>query len=131
MRFAKTVFTVAAIWGVVVLLPLYFSFDLVGRQYPPPITHPDFFYGFVGVAIVWQLAFFVIGREPGRFHLMMIPAVLEKFTYVLTLSVLYARGDLQVGQFAVAVPDFAIGVLFLVAFFKVGAESRQSRARAA
>ena len=25
--------------------------------YPPTITHPDFFYGFVGVALVWQLVF--------------------------------------------------------------------------
>ena len=31
MTFAKRVFTVAGIWGLVVLTPLYFSFDLVGR----------------------------------------------------------------------------------------------------
>jgi hypothetical protein len=48
MRFAKIVFWIAAIWGVLVLTPLYFMFDLIGRQDPPVITHPGFFYGFVG-----------------------------------------------------------------------------------
>jgi hypothetical protein len=50
MIFAKTVFFVAGLWGLVVLTPLYFTFDLVGRLYPPPISHPDFYYGFIGVA---------------------------------------------------------------------------------
>src|SRR5678815_2851114 len=64
IRFARTVFTCAGIWGFVVLTPLYFSFDLVGRFYPPAITHPDFFYGFIGVAIAWQIVFLLIGRDP-------------------------------------------------------------------
>jgi hypothetical protein len=36
MRFAKWVFTVAGIWGVVVLMPLFWLVDLTGRRYPPP-----------------------------------------------------------------------------------------------
>jgi len=27
---------------------------------------PDFYYGFVGVAILWQIAFLAIGRDPIR-----------------------------------------------------------------
>jgi hypothetical protein len=92
MRFAQRVFTGAGIWGLVVLAPLYFSFDLIGRQYPPPITHPDFFYGFAGVAIAWQIAFLVIGRDPDRFQPMMLAAILEKFGYVATLTVLFLQG---------------------------------------
>lgn len=38
MTFAKTVFFVAGLWGLVVLTPLYFTFDIIGRQYPPPMT---------------------------------------------------------------------------------------------
>jgi hypothetical protein len=57
MRFAKIVFWVAGIWGLLVLTPLYFMFDLIGRKDPPPITHPGFFYGFVGVALAWQVSF--------------------------------------------------------------------------
>src|SRR3954468_13083914 len=107
MRFAKTVFTGAGIWGLIVLAPLYFAFDVIGRQYPPPINHPDFFYGFAGVSIAWQIAFLVIGRDPERLQPMMLPAMLEKFTYVATLTVLFLQGQLGPGQFAVAIPDFA------------------------
>jgi len=118
MRFAKIVFTGAGVWGVVVLTPLLFLFDYMGRQYPPAITHPDFYYGFVVVALAWQVAFLSIGRDPLRFRPLMIAAMLEKFGYVAALSVLYAGGDLQAAQFAVAVPDFVLGWLFVAAFWK-------------
>jgi len=121
MRFARFVFTFAGIWGLVVLTPLYFSFDLVGRLYPPAVTHPDFFYGFVGVAIVWQFAFLLIGRDPIRLQAMMIPAILEKLIYVATLAVLFAQGSLQIGQVSVAIPDLLLGILFVASFARVGA----------
>jgi hypothetical protein len=56
MKFAKIVFRIAAIWGFLIVAPLYFIFDLIGKKDPPPITHPAFYYGFVGVALVWQVA---------------------------------------------------------------------------
>jgi hypothetical protein len=119
MRFAKTVFTGAGLWGLVVLVPLYFMFDLVGRQYPPPITHPDFYYGFIGVGIAWQFGFLAIGRDPARFRPMMIPAVLEKFIFVVSLGVIYMQGRVRLGQLAVAGPDLMIGILFIVSFLKI------------
>jgi len=51
MKFAKIIFRVAGIWGVLTLTPLYFMFNLIGQKDPPPITHPAFFYGFVGAAL--------------------------------------------------------------------------------
>src|SRR5262245_49050312 len=94
MKFAKYVFWIAGIWGVIVLTPLYFMFVEIGRRSPPPITHPEFYYGFAGVAMVWQLAFLVIGNDPIRLRPMMVPAVLEKFVYVGTVIVLYIQGRL-------------------------------------
>jgi hypothetical protein len=118
MKFARVVFRVAGIWGLAVLLPLYFMFDFVGRQYPPPITHPDFYYGFVGVALVWQVAFLIIATDPIRFRLMMIPAILEKFVYVASLLVLFAQGRLEAGQVVPGAPDFLLGLLFVASFLK-------------
>ena len=66
MKFAKIVFWLAAIWGFLIITPLYFMFALISKNDPPPITHPGFFYGFVGVAMVWQLAFILIARDPTR-----------------------------------------------------------------
>jgi hypothetical protein len=122
MRFARFVFTIAGVWGLLVLTPLYFLHDAVGQQYPPPVTHPDFYFGFIGVAIAWQVAFLVIGRNPVRMRPMMVPAMLEKFGYVATLIVLYAQGRLQFGQAVVAVPDGLLGILFVFAFLKTKAD---------
>jgi len=60
------------------LTPLYFMFDLIGRNDPPPITHPGFFYGFVGIGLAWQVAFIIIATDPVRFRPLMIPCILEK-----------------------------------------------------
>ena len=127
MKFAKIVFTGAGIWGLLILPPLYFTFDLVGRRYPPPVTHADFYYGFLAVTLAWQVAFLMIGREPVRFRPMMIPAVLEKFIYVFTLIVLHAQGRIVAGQVAPGVPDLVLGCLFIAAFLKTGGSIESSR----
>ena len=79
MRFARVVFASPAsgIWGLLTVTPLYFLFDTVGREYPPPVTHPDFYYGFVGVTRAWQIAFLLIATDPTRFRPLMIAAIIE------------------------------------------------------
>jgi hypothetical protein len=117
-RFAKIVFWIAAIWGFLILTPLYFMFDIIGRQDPPPITHPGFYYGFVGAALVWQIAFLVIAADPVRFRPMMIPAVLEKFIYGITLFVLFSQKRLHPSDLVFGGVDMLLGILFIVAFLK-------------
>jgi hypothetical protein len=78
MKFAKIVFWISGIWGVIVLTPLYFIFDLIGRQDPPAITHPGFYYGFASIGLAFQFAFIVIALDPVRMRPMMIPAMIEK-----------------------------------------------------
>lgn len=118
MRFAKNVFRIAGAWGAAILAPLYFMFDWIGTQYPPAITHPDLYFGFIGLALAWQAAFLVIARDPVRFRPMMVAAMLEKFVYVFTVLALYAKGRLQAGELVVAGPDFVLGILFVAAFVK-------------
>ena len=108
----------AAIWGVLVLTPLYFIFDLIGQQDPPPITHPAFFYGFVGVALVWQIAFLVIARDPISLRPLMIPAMLEKLVYGATLLALFMQNRLHASDLAFGGTDLVFGILFVVAFLK-------------
>ena len=118
MKFAKVVFWCAGIWGVLALTPLYFLYDTMGRQYPPAITHPDFYYGFVGVALAWQVAFLVIAYDPARYRSIMIPAILEKVSYSAALFILYLRGRLSAAQLPFAGVDFLFAILFVVAFIK-------------
>src|SRR2546430_14881971 len=88
MKFAKIAIWVAGIWGFLALTPLYFMFDLIGRNDPPAITHPGFFYGFVGIALAWQVAFIVIATDTVRFRPLMIPCILEKVSYGAAVIVL-------------------------------------------
>jgi hypothetical protein len=120
VKFAKITFSVGALWGTLVLTPLYFLFDRIGRQDPPPITHPAFYYGFLSVALAFQAAFLVIALDPVRLRPMMIPSVLEKFGYGATLIVLYLQNRLHPQDLALGVADVLFGALFLAAFFKTG-----------
>jgi hypothetical protein len=118
MRFAKIVFWIAAIWGTLVLTPLYFMFDLIGRNDPPPITHPGFFYGFVGAALAWQIVFLVIATDPVRYRPLMIPSVLEKISYVAPVIVLVLQGRMHPSDLVFVGSDFVLGVLFVLAYLK-------------
>jgi hypothetical protein len=116
MRFAKVLFSIAGIWGLLIATPLYFLFGSVGNTYPPPITHPEFYYGFIAITLAWQVAFLVIATDPRRFRLMMLPAIIEKLGYVTTLVALWSQHRIQLGQLSVALPDLVLGILFLLAF---------------
>jgi hypothetical protein len=118
MRFAKIVFWIAGIWDVLVITPLYFLFDLISRTDPPPITHPGFFYGFVGTALAWQIAFFFIANDPLRYRPLMIPSVLEKLTYSSAVVVLVLQGRMRASDLVFGVTDLLLGVLFVIAYFK-------------
>jgi hypothetical protein len=119
MRFAKIVFIGAGVWGIVVLTPLYWLVDVTGRAYPPPANHPQFFYGFLSVAMAWQLAFLVIGSNPARFWPLMFPSVVEKLGHVATVAVLYSQARIPPVDAQAAVPDLLLGVLFVIALARI------------
>lgn len=116
MKFAKILFYIAFVWGILILTPLYFMFDMIGRQDPPPITHPAFYYGFVGAGLAWQFAFFVIARDPVRFRPMILPSIFEKFSYGLALLTLFLQHRLHSSDLVFGAVDLLFGVLFIAAF---------------
>jgi hypothetical protein len=118
MKFAKILFWIAGVWGVLVLTPLYFMFDLIGRQDPPPITHPGFYYGFAGAGLAWQIVFFVIATDPARYRTLMIPSVLEKLSYVAPVVVLVLQGRMHSSDLVFVGSDLLLAVLFTIAYFK-------------
>jgi hypothetical protein len=122
MKFAKIVFWIAAIWGVLILTPLYFMFDLIGRQDPPPITHPAFYYGFAGTALAWQIAFMIIATNPVRFRPLMLAGMVEKFSYGAALTVLYLQHRLHPSDLTFGAVDLLLGILFVLAFLKTRAQ---------
>jgi hypothetical protein len=124
MKFAKVVFWVAGIWGLVMITPLYFMFDLIGKQDPPAITHPGFYYGFAGCALAWQIAFLCIARDPVGLRVMMIPSVVEKVAYCTAVIILVMQGRTNQRDLVFAATDLTLGVLFVAAWVKTGGKGR-------
>jgi hypothetical protein len=117
MRFVKILFWIAGIWGFLTLTPLYFIFDMIGQNDPPPITHPGFFYGFVGIALAWQVVFIIIARDPVRYRPLVIPSVLEKVSYGAAVVVLVFEGRMHKSDLVFGSTDLLFSVLFLIAYF--------------
>ena len=118
MRFSRFVFIAAGVWGIVVLVPLFFLVDISGRHYDVPTSYPQFFYGFVGIALAWQLVFLVIGSDPARFRVLMIPAIVEKCGFIIPTTILYRQGRISALDASAAVPDLILGLLFIAAFMR-------------
>jgi len=115
MTFARRTFRIAGIYGLLALVPMYVLEGRIGRDIPPPITHPEYFYGFIGVAVAWQFVFLFIARDTVRFRPMMIPAMLEKATFGLAAVALWLDGRLTALTLAFGLIDLTLGALFVVA----------------
>jgi hypothetical protein len=123
MKFAKYTFYAAGIYGLLVLVPQYFLLEKTGRDYPPAVTHPEYYYGFVGVAVAFQVVFLLIGSNPVRYRpLMLVAALLEKFPFPIAVAALYAFGTVPLPIIGGAVMDVILGILFLIAYLKTPKE---------
>jgi hypothetical protein len=117
MKFAKIIFAIAGVWGILVLVPFFFLVDLMGRKYAPPSSYPHFFYGFFALALVFQFVFFIIASDPARFRPMIIASILEKVSYVAVCAVLYSRGQITLTDASTCFADCILGILFVFAYF--------------
>ena len=120
-RFARRVYTVAGIYGLVVMLPQYVMADRIGRDTPPPITHVEYFYGFIGVVVAWQIAFLVIARDPQRYRALMPVTVLEKVVFAIPVLMLWAKGQVAGAVLPFAGIDLLLGALFLASYLRTKA----------
>ena len=122
MKFARRVFFIAGVYGLIVLAPQYFLEAKTGRDFPPEITHPEYYYGFVGVGLAFQVLFLIISRDPVRYRAVMIPAILEKATFGVAAIVLFFLGRIPTVILGFALVDLLLGLLFVVAYAKTSKE---------
>lgn len=115
-RKAGRIFLFAGIYGILALLPQYFLEERNGRDFPPPINHPEYFYGFIGVALAWQVAFLLIARDPRRYRVFMLPSILEKLTFAIATIVLFARGRIHALVLGFGLVDLILAALFFAAY---------------
>jgi hypothetical protein len=116
VTFARRVFWVAAVYGILVMAPQYFMEARVGRDFPPPITHPEHFYGFIGVVLAWQVLFLVIANDPVRYRPAMLVAVLEKLAFGPACIVLFSLGRLAFPVLVAGLLDLVLAVFFIASY---------------
>jgi len=126
MRFASWVFRIAGTYGVISIAPLYFMEQTISRQDPPLITHPMFFYGFVGVTLAWQLLFFAIALQPVRLRAVIPFAALEKLSFGVGAMVLYRQGRLDHGDLYFGGIDLVLAVLFILCWLRLPPEQTRT-----
>ena len=118
MDFAKRVFYAAGVYGLLVVGPLYFLESRINEQLPPAITHPEYYYGFIGVTLAWQILYLIIGRHPIKYRTIMLVAIFAKTSYGVAGCMLYAAGRLPLVVFAGGLIDLVWVVLFAIAYGK-------------
>jgi hypothetical protein len=110
-KFPSRMFRWAAIYGVVVLAPLYLT--------PLPPTLGETLLGFIGLALVFQGVFWVIGGDPVKYRALMPLAVAEKLVFGVPALALYAQGYPVPPPVAVfAGIDLLLGLGFFLAWRK-------------
>ncbi len=120
MLFARRVFQLAGIYGILILTPQYFLEARISRDFPPAITHPEQFYGFIGVALAWQVLFLIIATDPARFRPAMLPAILEKLGFGVATVVLFLQHRVAGPVLGPAVIDLVLALCFLAAYRRTG-----------
>ncbi|HSE47959.1 MAG TPA: hypothetical protein VLA96_01995 [Terriglobales bacterium] len=118
MLFAKRVFLFAGIWGLLVIVPGFFNEPFVAQTQPPPITHPEYFYGFYTTALAFQVLFLLMARDPVRYRALMPACMLEKFGFVIAAAVLWGLGRIPQLIVFFAFTDLVWGALFVLAYRK-------------
>jgi hypothetical protein len=120
--YSRFLFLFAGLMGLVFITPMYWLEAYFNRNAPPAIAHPEYYYGFVGVALACQVLFLVIAIDPVRYWLAIIPAILEKGTYGVAMMVLWSEGRVSGGPVFSGVVDSILGVLFVVSFLALWRE---------
>lgn len=117
MKFAKWTFLIAGIYGLLLVAPMLLMEQQLSQNFPPAITHPEYFYGFVIGTTAWQLVFLLIARDPLRYHALMLPAILEK-TYGFVALALFMQGRIPAIVFVTGAIDLLLFALFIIAYLK-------------
>jgi hypothetical protein len=119
MKFARWTFLIAGSWGLLILVPQYFLLEKNGIDAPPAINHPEYYFGFIGVAIAFQIVFLLIAADPLRYRPMILAGIVEKFSFGLATLVLLLNGMVSGPIIFGAAVDLLLGLCFIDSYVKV------------
>jgi hypothetical protein len=70
------------------------------------------------VAVVWQVLFLVLSRDPTRYRPMMMPSILEKAAFGIPVIVLFLKNRVSSFTLGAGILDLIFGFLFVAAYLK-------------
>ncbi len=115
-RWVRWWFRGAAIFGVLALTPGYAADPAPAAA----LTH----FGFTGVALAFQIVFWIIAGDPVRYRPLMLASVAEKLAFVVPAVLLVAQGTVPAIVLLPGSVDALLGLGFLVAWRVTPAPSR-------
>ena len=118
MTFAKWVFTLGGLFGLLMIAPLFFLEDRMAAMSGAPMSHPENYYGFVGVTFAWQLVYLVIGRNPAPYRPIMLLGALGKVIFFAAVWTLALQGRTPLMTAWLASSDILLAALFVAAWFR-------------
>ena len=125
MKFARYTFLAAGIYGLLVMIPQYFLEKQIGIDSPPAITHPEFYYGFIGITVAFQTVFLVIAKDPIKYRLLIVPSLIEKFSFVVAVAALFFQQRVTTPIVVGASIDLFLALLFLASWFLLSKHLRE------
>lgn len=119
MKAARWIYAIAALYGIIALVPQFFLEGAAAEASPlGAVSHPEFYYGFIGTALAWQAAFLVIAWNPVRFRALMPVTFLEKIAFAVPAGVLYLEGRVSEPVLIGGAIDAVLLVAFIIAYVK-------------
>ncbi len=105
----------AAIYGAILLLPLYF---LETRAAAPAarLPAPEYYYGFIGAALGFQIVYWLIGGAPRQYRALMLVGVFGKLSFWVPTALLWSMGRTATSTFALVCGDLLLAIAFVVAW---------------
>ena len=97
---------------------MFFSEAQISKDFPPAITHPEYYYGFGFVTLACQVLFLIIAINPIKFRLIIIAAILEKLPAGIAMIILFSQNRISSLMLSGGIIDIILGLLFIAAFFK-------------
>lgn len=112
MKFAKLVFLIGGILGLLSTVPLFFNESVIA----PELKHPEFYYGFIGINLMWQVLYIYISTNPLRFRPIMVVSFFVKILGVISVFWLIRIGRTDIWWYRIIFFDFLFAILFLLSF---------------
>jgi hypothetical protein len=119
MSFCRWVFRISAIYGVIVLVPLYFLESKISAD-NASILHPEYFYGFIGTALSAQILFFVISQDPVGLRRAIPACVAEKLAFAIPVWLLWSASRVGQDLLLFGSIDLLWAALFTLSYFRLG-----------